>query len=84
MHQQRGEFEVHAANCPDPARKYRKGEYTIQASPRDASDGHAALEAELRGDFSGTDGGEHPATEEYPAGSFGAAGFLGRVFPCAE
>lgn len=92
---QTGEYEVHAATCPDPARKapgtvrkvrgknYAKlGEYTHPAWPVEAESGEAALAAELNSDFSGR--GEHPARDGYPEGSYGAAGFTGRVFPCAE
>jgi hypothetical protein len=80
-------FEVHALSCPDPARKtpsrgrpfagYNDEPWTVEAE-----DGAHALDATLREDFSGA--GEHPARDGYTEGSYGAAGFTGRVFPCCN
>jgi len=79
-------FRVHRADCADIRRREvpleRRGIVSYISKPIVGDSGSAVLEAEMRSDFSGEDGGEHPATASYPAGSYGAAGFTGVVLPC--
>ena len=80
-------FRIHAASCPDITKReaplYRRGIVSSITEVR-AESAEAALEAELNDNFSGKDGGEHPATAQYPGGSYGAAGFTGRLLPCCK
>ena len=82
-------FRVHAAGCRDIGRErqlYRRGLVSCIETVQ-AENAAAALAAELNEDFSGGStetGWEHPPTETYPGGTFGAAGFEGRILPCAD
>jgi len=96
---QEGGFEVHAVGCRDLSQPRKIRDFNGRPWNREAVDGAAALEAELRQDFSGgcrsCENGaacteethaEHPAANGYASGSYGAAGFgfSSRVFPCCK
>jgi hypothetical protein len=80
-------FRIHDAGCADLNKReaplYRQG-IVSSITEREAESAEAALDAELREDFSGTDGLEHPAAGGFPGGSYGAAGFEGRILPCCK
>jgi len=74
-----GEYEVHSATCPDPARKARKGELTGPAWIVKAETAQAALDISLDECF-GTAQDKDGVTHD--DASYRVAGFGGRIFPC--
>ena len=79
-------FEIHAAGCRDldrktPSARLRFAQFTGEPWTVERESGQAALDAELNEDFSSES--EHPAQDGFAGGTFGAAGFYGRIFPCA-
>jgi len=88
---QAGSFDVHREGCADLsprrrrlsrwAQKYHEGNHS-RIEMVEAASPEEALRAALSDQFSGPT--EHPADGGFPGGSFGAAGFSGRVLPCAK
>lgn len=80
-------FRIHDAGCADLRKReqplYRQG-IVSSIIEVEAETAEKALDAEMRSDFSGTGGTEHPAKDGYPGGSYGAAGFSGRILPCCK
>jgi hypothetical protein len=78
-------FRIHDAACADLHKReaplLRSG-HISSIVEREAESAEEVLDHELREDFSGTDGLEHPAAGGFPGGSYGAAGFEGRILPC--
>jgi hypothetical protein len=79
---QTGQYEVHKAGCSDVTRKGGRRSHWNDFNFTSTREGEpeAMLAAELNDTFSGPT--EHPAKDGFPGGSFGAAGFTGRIFPC--
>lgn len=83
-------FRIHEAGCADLNKReiplYRRGRVS-SITEVEAESAKAALEHELREDFSGGSeetGWEHPPENGYPGGTYGAAGFTGRILPCCK
>lgn len=78
-------FRIHDAGCADLRKReaplYRQG-IVSSIIEVEAETAEKALDAEMRSDFSGR--GEHPEANGYPEGSYGAAGFSGRILPCCK
>jgi hypothetical protein len=86
LNSQTGQFEIHAADCRDLAQPRKRRDFNLYGKDEpemiEAQDADAAADAALRAEFS--DEIEHPEHKGFPGGSFGAAGFTARVFPCAK
>jgi len=86
LNSQTGEFEIHAADCRDLAQPRKVRDYNMVPGEKphtvEAVSADAAAFAVLAEEFS--DESEHPAADGFPGGSFGAAGFTARVYPCAK
>lgn len=88
MNTQTGCFEVHAQGCKDLKNPRKRADFNLNPYGKQmpqtvvAATAGEAARAALVDEFSSDS--EHPATDGFPGGSYGAAGFTVRTMPCAR